>query len=230
MERFCTVRGCDRPVKGRAYGRRCNAHRHRARRHGHPEQLGITRKELKRFEGRIEGLVAKNPEARGWAALDQRWEALTKHAADIVEAAKGGKPHQRNERRAAEEVLKIAQGTEGRAVWVRVAALYAFQEEFPQRFLSDRAFLYELVRTVRRLSAVSVSQYYNAKTGRTKLVYRDPPPQAIEFMAAWLREVFGFAGLHLAREWREKRERSAREKARERDEINEAVKEAVTDA
>lgn len=229
MERFCTVRGCDRPVKGRAYGRRCNAHRHRARRHGHPEQLGITRKELKPFEGRVEGLIAKNPEARGWAALDQRWEAILQHAAGIMAAARS-KPYRRNERRAAEEVLKIAQGANGRAVWVRVAALYALQEEFPHRFLSDRAFLYEMVRTVRRLSAVSVSQYHNATTGRTKLVYRDPPPQAVEFIAAWLREAFGFASLHLAREWREKRERSAREKARERDEINEAVKEAVTDA
>lgn len=174
--------------------------------------------------------MAKNPDARGWAALDQRWDALLQHAAEVVERARSGKPGQRNERRAAEEVLKIAQEAEGRAVWVRVAALYSLQEEFPQRFRSDRAFLFEMVRTVRRLSAVSVSQYYNAATGRTKLVYRDPPPQAIEFMAAWLREAFGFAGLHLAREWREARERGAQEKAREREEINEAVKGAVRDA
>ncbi len=226
MRPTCTAGGCVKPVAGNpSFGRYCGAHRQRRRRHGDAEQRTLTQRDFHGIEKALKGRVARQHGLRLWALLDDRWTALVALASDIVEAAKRG-PYNRHEKRAAEEVLRIATSADGRLVWQRVAALHMLQEKHPRTFASDRAFRFELVRLVRQLSDMNRGSYWNNSTGRVHRVYSDVPPKAVEVIAEWLIAAFGVVGLRLARE----EDAAAARQARERTEFHEALREAAADA
>lgn len=68
-----------------------------------------------------------------------------------------------------------------------------------RRFRTDDAFRMQLPRRVRRLTEANAAFYFDPVADKGKRVYRDLPPRAAKVFAGWLAEVFGGAGLHVAR-------------------------------
>ena len=57
-------------------------------------------------------------------------------------------------------------------------------------FVSDRGFLFQLVRQFRKLTATGVGSYGDHKTGKVKQVYRDHPPKVTEMMGKKIIEAY----------------------------------------
>lgn len=196
MTRQCSVPSCRHKPSG--FSKYCDGHKRTLRRHGHPEQKGVTVFELKPYRDRIAARRTKNPGNPTWAMLEARWEALTAHAAARLDASTMGVPGSAYERQAAEQLLTLRDAVPGVTLVDVALAIFAMVEHRPARFRSDKAFGFQLARRVRGLADVNASSHWNVKEGRTKRTYRDVPPRVLECMAESLTAAFGVAGLRLA--------------------------------
>lgn len=196
-----TVRQCAVPSCGAAtagHSTLCERHKRTQRRHGHPEQVGTTVHDIKHYRKRVAARKAKNPTNPAWSLLEQRWQGLIAIAADTVAAYLRGAVHIAYVVRAAEQVLRIATAVPSGVVVETSLAMYLMHEERPQRFLSGRAFSFELARRVRGLTDSNAGTYWDARTGKMKRVYKDLAPKAMEVLAGQLVAAFGGAGLFIA--------------------------------
>lgn len=89
MTKQCAARSCTEGTTG--YSTLCDNHKHIQRRHGHPEQDGITVHRLKPYLKRVEARRAKNIDSAAWSILEARWGALQGHAQSILAEWSTGK-------------------------------------------------------------------------------------------------------------------------------------------
>lgn len=221
MSRPCRVLGCTGLASD--FGHYCPGHKRTLRRHGHPEQRGVTKAELAPYVVLVRLRIEKNADNAVWRLAEERWRVVVDHARGIVADARLGRPGFGFERRAAEEVVKVAQQVEARAIMETAFGLYLQQDADPRRFRSDDAFRRQLVRRVRGLAEGNARRWGDPATGRTKRAYDELPPRAAASMGRWLVEAFGGIGLHLAR--LEARDREA-ERARNH-ELGAALEELI---
>jgi hypothetical protein len=196
MRRACSIHRCGKQTSG--FSNNCELHKRTLRRHGHPEQTGVTLAELQPYRERVAARRAKNPGNPTWALLERRWEALTAHAAARLDESAMGLPASAYERQAAEQLRTLRDAVPGVTLIEVALAMFALGEHRPARFKSDKAFGFQLARRVRGLAEVNAGSYWNAKEGRMKRTYRDVPPRVLESMAESLKLAFGVAGMRLA--------------------------------
>lgn len=211
MAGACRAPGCGQPAT--RYGHFCTTHKSRWRRHGDVGQVGITKEVLRPYVDLVRARIAKNAGNPTWTACDDRWRAVVAHAKGIVEEANRGVPGSRNERTAANAIIRLATDVEPRVVVETVLAMYMLMDLEPRRFRSDGAFRRQLTRRVMRLSEVNVGEWYDHQTGRMKRAYRDFTPGAADIIASWLVETLGVVGLHLAKLHRVDTEKGQQQKA-----------------
>lgn len=215
----CRVPGCNAPVS--RWGSLCSTHKTRQRRHGHPQQQGVSKAELAPYAAIIRQRKARNPNSPLWPSIEARWFALVDHCRGVVAASLRGKAMNRFERQACHEVVKLADHAETAEVVETALAVFLVQEQSPRRFLSDDAFRHQLARRLRALADVNAGTWFDHKTGKVKRVYRDLPAGTTVLLGAMLAETFGVAGLLLARRETE----DAEKRRRENEELARAVQE-----
>ena len=196
MTKQCEARGCTEGTTG--YSTLCDTHKHIQRRHGHPEQDGITVHRLKPYLKRVGARRAKNVDSTAWTILEARWDALKDHAQGILAEWSTGKAMVVTQVHAAQQVQALAGSVPPSTVVNAALAMFLMRDAEPRRFASDRAFDFQLVRRVRGLAPVNAGSYWNHKAQRTTKVYRDLPPRVAELLGRQLREAFGLAGFMLA--------------------------------
>lgn len=205
------------------YSTHCERHKRTQRRHGHPEQDGITVHELQPFRDRIAVRRAKNPANPTWDILRERWEAVAGNAEAVLKAHAGGQPGSAHTTQAAHHIKQLAATVPDGVVMEAALAMFLMREAQPQRFLSDRAFDFQLSRRVRALSDVNAGTYFDHETGKTKRVYRDVLPGTLIALAEPLKAAFGVAGVFLA----ELDQRDEKNKVAKKMELVTALKEMV---
>jgi hypothetical protein len=208
MFQMCAASGCGRPPASK-FSNYCAAHKSALRRHGHPDQKGVTKAELKPFREVVLEWIARNASNPAWGKLEARWRAVQTHAAGVVAAYEHGRASIAWDVLAAQEALRLAALVEPREVLVTVAAMVVMQDTHPRRFRSDEAFRAQVVRRVRGLTDASATAYTDAATGKTRTTYSDMTPRATAVLGAWLIEAMGIAGAQIARKEREAREENA---------------------
>ena len=194
--RYCQSPGCSRPVSGWAH--HCNSHKSRTRRHGDPQQEGITKAQLKPYLEAVRRRIAKNADNPAWKTIEGNWLALVEHARAELSSYNEGVGHIRQHRLAYEEIVKLAKDVTPAEVVHTVLALYLMAEQEPRRFRSDEGFRFQLVRRVRALTETNRGTWYDHKVRRVKRVYRDTAPKTTEYLGQCLAEVLGPAGLYIA--------------------------------
>jgi hypothetical protein len=162
------------------------------------EQRGITGRDLVSSLKRVRARIEKNSENPAWERLDDRWRALVGHAQEVIARFESGRAGASYERRAAVEVVSVAQSAEARHVVEVVLAMFVLLELEPRRFADDAGFRFQLVRRVRALGDVSAGQFYDHKAGKVRRAYRELTPRAVTVIGQWLAEALGAAGVHLA--------------------------------
>lgn len=197
MIKQCAIPHCGEATGG--HSTLCERHKRTQRRHGHPEQIGVTVHELSPFRKRVGVRRVKNADSPAWPLLAKRWQVVVQATASTVADYHSGSVHDRYAVIAAQQVQLIATLDAPEAVVETALAMYLLGDDRPNRFRSDRAFSFELARRVRGLADGHAGTYWDAKTKSLKRVYRDLPPRAIEVLGAHLVAAFGGAGVFLAR-------------------------------
>ena len=219
MTKRCAALQCAEPVAG--YSTLCESHKRTLRRHGHPLQKGVTVQELKPFQDRIAARRAKNPTNPTWELLRGRWEALTAHAKATLDAYAHGSPAISYERQTAEQLGTLRSTVPVDVVIHTALAMFLLWEQSPSRFMSDKAFNFQLARRLRGLAEANAGSHWSAKEGRIKRTYKDTPPRVLECLAESLKVAFGVAGMRLA----ELEKKDVKGLKAERQQLNDALKE-----
>ncbi len=197
MSRPCSVFQCPETAAG--FGALCNRHKAIRRRHGHPEQTGISVQELAPYRQRVRLRMEKNQGNPAWSILAQRWGVVIDAAKAQEAEALRGRPFVTHEREASQELVKLAREVPVETLTETVLALFLMQEEQPRRFQSDAAFDAQLARRARALTDTNAGTYWDDKAKRTKRVYRDVAPRTLAVIAEHIKAAFGVAGLYVAR-------------------------------
>lgn len=197
MIKKCRAAQCSEKAAG--FGTLCDRHKSIQRRHGHPEQAGVTVQELAPYRLRVRVRMEKNAASDAWNILRQRWEMMLEGAKEHEAAYRSGAAQIAHERQALNEFAKLGSHVPVAAVIETVLALYLMQEEQPRRFKSDVAFDAQLARRVRGLTDSNAGSYWDDKAKRTKRVYKDLPPRTLAALARHLKATFGVAGIYVAR-------------------------------
>lgn len=192
MKRQCRASGCTALTT--LYGIYCSTHKDRNRRHGAPDQRGITKFDLKPYLTQIQARIEKNQGLTIWTLLDQRWAGLTSYAEGFELGTRSRWTHD-----AAKEVRKLALMVDPRLAVTIVLAMYLMREQAGHRFRSDRAFNTQLVRRLRALTEANVLFSTSTRTGRQARVYTEVPPRVTAIMAEWIIGALGTAGVWFAR-------------------------------
>jgi hypothetical protein len=153
--------------------------------------------ELTAVLNRIPDSIAMNPKSPAWDQLEARWLAVVEHAKGVVAAFHSGKAGVRYVRKAAEEVIKVAEAATPRDVVETVLAIFVMQELDPRRFRSDLGFRFQLVRRLRALADVNAGQRWDHKSDKVRRVYRQVTPRAVATIGQWLADALGGAGVQL---------------------------------
>jgi hypothetical protein len=160
----------------------------------------------------VEDRIAKNASSGAWNLMDQRWDALVRDATSRIASYQSGHAAVRYNIKAAEEIVRLADGVPSRDIVVTVAAMFLMHAQSPGMFRNDQAFDVQLVRRVRGLMAADAPTYQDPRSGKLRRVYSELTPKAAIVMADWLRITLGVLGIRLARlEEEERRQQDAAE-------------------
>ncbi|MEZ2142647.1 hypothetical protein AAE026_10085 [Bradyrhizobium sp. DN5] len=204
MKPRCRVNGCANARAGHSL--LCSKHRSRKRRHGHEEQRTISKSDLKPFIEKVQARIAKQPDAKLWSVLDQRWDIVTsKWRAELPTTI------YRYVRAGTKELVRLADTVSGRDVAVTVIAMYLLQANDPRLFRNEMGFRTQLVRRVRTLSSTSFSRWSGASDGRERRAMKELEPRTVEYLSALLVKLFGPAGVRVAQLERREEEEQRKE-------------------
>jgi hypothetical protein len=78
--KICVIDICAEATSG--YNKYCEKHKRNLRRHGHPEQLGVTATKLKPYIKRVKSRMTKNSTNDTWRILTMRWAKVLEIASD----------------------------------------------------------------------------------------------------------------------------------------------------
>lgn len=214
MKKQCRTSGCTALTT--VYGIYCSTHKGRNRRHGAPNQRGVTKADLKPYLAQVQSRIEKNQGLTIWTLLDQRWTGLISYTEGFELGTRSSWTHS-----AAKEMRKLALLVEPRQAVVTVLAIYLIREQAGHRFRSDRAFNTQLVRRLRALTEANAQFSTSGRTGRVARVYTEVPPRVTAIMAEWIIGVLGAAGVWFARS-----EKAGEDRRRE---AQEAYRQALTE-
>lgn len=191
------MRGCTN-YAGTKYSPHCVRHLRSLRRHGHPEQRGISHTKLKPYCSRVRKLL------RGSVNRERLEEALRQVAGSLLGNARAvvfdqerGVPTNRHEAQAARTLLNIFAEKDPLEVATTIAAMALLRDQEPRLFASDRSYVFEVARQFRAMSDATVVEHYNARTGDTKRVRREFPPRAFEILGKALIGAYGRFTAHV---------------------------------
>ncbi|MFM0347667.1 hypothetical protein [Paraburkholderia sp. RL17-347-BIC-D] len=159
---------------------------------------GVTITELKPYRARVAARIKTNANNPTWAILRTRWDALASYCRGCIERRNAGEPYNRWEFRAHQEVVKLAAYVNADELMTMVLSVYLLRVDRPQRFRSDDAFLFQLVRRCMRMTDVNVGVSFNHRIGRSVRVYRECPPRVMGMLGDYLMDVFGTAAALVA--------------------------------
>lgn len=198
MTKTCNATACHAYVST-PYGRYCRAHVAQVRRHGAIGQTGITKFDLKIYLEIIRQRLARNRDGPIHDKLEARWVGLKVIAEAVMAESRSGRPMDRHRREAALEVLKLSQSVRPEAAVETILAMYLMYDQEPQRFINDEAFRTQLIRRVRGLTTTSADSWVDRRTGKRKRVYRDLSQRTVKYLAMWIAEALGQAGVWFSR-------------------------------
>jgi hypothetical protein len=212
MTRPCRAAGCRAPAAS-SFAAYCSSHRATLRRHGAVDQKAITKTHLKPYLKAVRERISKNPDSSAWVTLDSRWRALVDHAVGILGQYARGRPMNRFEVAAAQEVAKLGREVTPRQVVEATCAMVAMWVIEPKRFRSDDAFWVQLARRVRGLTDVNFGERWDNVRRKVRRCYRELTPRANLILGHWLAETLGVGGQHIARLQQAEWDRKAKEAA-----------------
>lgn len=191
----CSALACNKAAG--TFSPLCSSHKSRLRKQGHEEQRGITLTEMRPFLQMVRDRRMRNPDNAVWPILITRWQRLADESRGILNTYEAGLPMILHKKLAADEVIRLTTTADVQEVVDAAVAMFVMLEIRPRAFMSNKAFKFQLVRRVLRVTKANAVTYVGSD--RPKKAYRDVPPKTADVMAQWLIEAFGATGVTLGR-------------------------------
>lgn len=189
--------GCHKPTT--RWGTLCSTHRNRQRRHGHPNQTGVTKAELKPYVEIVKKRKARNQNSLLWVTLQSRWEQLIDNARLTLKDYLNGKAMSRHIVKTSKELVNLHETAEFDEISQTALAMFILQRQQQTRYRDQNSFLHQLTRRLRGLSDINAGTWFDHSTGKVKRVYRDLPARTSQQFGQAIIDVFGLAGAILAK-------------------------------
>ena len=190
---LCRASGCLANREG--FGSYCDRHKRAYRRHGHPEQKGVSSFELEGIRRwlRTQLEAMKSPEAKD--LLRAQWEDLRKQAGTQQASANAGNPYIGWQLQAYQKIARVAAEVDPMKGCIELLAVLILYQEDERRFKSHDALYTQLARRFLRLTDHHVGEWFNHQTQKVHRVYRDVSPRVLRFIGKVLLDSFaGAAG------------------------------------
>jgi hypothetical protein len=192
-----SCRACSAPTVGwRNTGTLCGKHRNRDRINGDPRQSSIFPSELKEPLKYIRRRRKAKPEASIWGHLVNRWSTLV----SIARHDLGPLGENRRviwSRQANETIDALGLEADPQQIIDTVLAMHLLRHHQPHRFVSDKAFRFQVVKAVRKLAPSTKRTYVSKQTWRRVTTVIHLRARSTELVAAIFLDAFGVAGLVL---------------------------------
>src|SRR4051812_14185291 len=112
MHKWCKSPGCSRRSANR-YGAYCSKHSATKRRHGHPDQKGVTKAGLLPYLQMVQERRAKHPDKKAWETMEAKWMGLVEAMKPLAE---NRGPTNKYGRIASREIVKLGIYVEAKKV------------------------------------------------------------------------------------------------------------------
>ncbi|MCF1708725.1 hypothetical protein L0V05_07850 [Tabrizicola sp. J26] len=179
---------------------RCAAHQTAHRRHGDALQKGVKAVELEPLKREIKSILGGQKDWSGKAVVGQLWAGVVDQARlTLDEYHEQGKALPSWKVKAAQTLSNLSKDVLAEDILVTVASLYLYRELRPERFVSDRAFVFQVVRRVRNMTLTSRGSWFDPASGKTKHCYDTPREKEVMALAQILGATFGGLGLAIAK-------------------------------
>lgn len=186
----CSVQACSQPrVQGSA-SRFCARHRYARKVHGDPLQAPLRLPAIHAMAAQVRRVYSRlSPSKR--AELPRVAHRYCKPFHDFLLSCANGTSElgdSRWAREPAERLVRVFNDAAPLEVLTRCTALFLLRERQPYLFASDRAFQFQFVRGVRKLSSVADGTFWNSRAQRVQPVVKEIPQRVQVTMASWLIE------------------------------------------
>lgn len=188
----CTVAHChEKRVQGSA-SNYCQRHRTGNKQHGDPLQVPLRIPQVRKVETEVRKIYKRLSPARR-AELPDRAARYCKPFHEFLQSCAEGSSEFGNNRFAVESgarLLRVFDEVDPLSILTRASALYLMREQMPHVFRNERAFRFQLVRAVRKLTSVADGSYWNNRNQRKQQIVNEIPMRVRENMAEYLVEFF----------------------------------------
>ncbi len=154
----------------------------------------------------VERLIERDASGKIKAGLDRLKGILQAEAMGVyMDFYERGRAMNKRWVDACTEILHVLKATDSIRPAVIMASMFLLWLEAPSRFVSDRAFYFQLVRAFRSLAPRNIGSYYNYKTGKVKRVYKNLSPKIMELMGDTILSPYVPWVAHVRKKWEQEK-------------------------
>jgi hypothetical protein len=193
----CAARGCHRAPKG--YSKYCGSCGQRNYRHGHPNQLGVTKGQLAPYRREVRRFLDGRHDPETWKKTTDRLDLLADRLDEQVRQYEAGRAMNRWQIGAARLFIGVLQDVDPKVIVETCAGMALMYCREPRKFQDDAAFFTQLSRRFLGLTDRWAGTYWSNKTGKMHKVYLDTPRRTALVLGQMLMVSVGVVGQYIAR-------------------------------
>ena len=207
ITRLCSASECQKPAAPKS--RYCGGHRISDWRNGDPHQRAVTIQQVAPFVCHTAEAITSRPDAgQLWRVLEERWSTYYESAQSVAFrgivsdpemvgsiTTRKARPFEVEAAKAIHKTVVFGRSVpKPREIITNVLALILMREVEPERFVTDRAFLFQVARRFLCLNKANAT-LTGAGNGSTE--YKPLKAKAMEHLGEYLLKALGAAGQSL---------------------------------
>ncbi|TBY75805.1 hypothetical protein E0H51_16885 [Rhizobium leguminosarum bv. viciae] len=213
----CNAGGCFTQTNG--FSSYCERHKRTKARHGHPQQTGVKKSDLKQYLKEIESYLKTVSASNANDIIDDIWSRTVAKAEAHIDGTSRGVSFNVHQLNASKAIVSLSKEADSGTIGRLLMAMGFWYEDDQRRWKYDEGFRFQTVRMLLRLNPREAA-YTWATNGLTRTVYREVPPRTMRALWAVIEETkLVLYGMEIAKR-KAKAKEVARQQARaERDAI-----------
>ncbi|AHG48015.1 hypothetical protein RLEG12_33040 [Rhizobium leguminosarum bv. trifolii CB782] len=193
----CKANGCFTQTNG--FSSLCERHKRTKARHGHPQQTGVKKSDLKQYLKEIETYLKTVSAANANDIIDDIWSRTMARAQVHIDGATRGVSFNMHELQASKAIVSLSKEADSGTIGQLLMAMGFWYEDDQRRWKYDEGFRFQTVRMLLRLNPREAAYSWSVN-GLSRTVYREIPPRTIRALWSAVEETkLVLYGMEIAR-------------------------------
>ncbi|GGE08926.1 hypothetical protein [Rhizobium anhuiense] len=193
----CKAGGCSTQTNG--FSSYCERHKRTKARHGHPQQTGVKKSDLKQYLKEIESYLKTVSASNANDIIDDIWSRTVAKAKAHIDGTTRGVSFNVHELQAAQAIVSLSWEADSKTICCLLMAMGFWYEYDQRRWKYDEGFRFQTVRMLLRLNPREAAYKWSVN-GLTRSVYREIPPRTIRALWSIIEETkLVLYGMEIAR-------------------------------